>query len=56
MLEDENNHKEIPDNSELLFFSEEKYIEEKPDDFDETRIKLLRETPSVENIYEFIKV
>jgi len=45
----------IPANSDLAFFSEEKYIAEKPEDFDETRKALLRETPSVENIYEFMK-
>ena len=41
--------------SDLFFFSEEKYILEKPEAFDKQRIALLRETPSVENIYEFIK-
>lgn len=41
--------------SELFFFSEEKYIQEKPEAFDQQRIALLRETPTVENILEFIK-
>lgn len=41
--------------SDLFCFSEEKYILEKPEAFDKQRIALLRETPSVENIYEFIK-
>jgi hypothetical protein len=39
----------------LFFFSEEKYILEKPEAFDKQRIALLRETPSVENILEFMK-
>ncbi len=55
MLEDQDSGKEIPKGSDLHFFSEEKYIEEKPEEFDESRKALLRETPSVENIYEFMK-
>ncbi|KRX00851.1 Cyclin-like protein [Pseudocohnilembus persalinus] len=55
MLEDQDSGKDIPKNSDLYFFSEEKYIEEKPEEFDEARKALLRETPSVDNIYEFIK-
>lgn len=39
----------------MFFFSEEKYILEKPEAFDRQRIALLRETPSVENILEFMK-
>ena len=41
--------------SELFFFSEEKYIMEKPEAFDPQRIALLRETPSVEQILDFVK-
>ena len=41
--------------SDLFYFSEEKYIKEKPEAFDEQRLILLRETPTVENIYEFVK-
>ena len=55
MHEDYQSGKEISKDSELHFFSEEKYIEEKPEEFDEARRKLLRETPSVDNIYEFMK-
>jgi len=55
MIEDQDSGKEIPKGSDLHFFSEEKYIEEKPDEFDESRKTLLRETPSVDNIYEFMK-
>jgi hypothetical protein len=50
------NKTEIPPSSDLFFFSEEKYIREKPDEFDEERCALLREVPSLDNIYEFIKV
>jgi len=39
----------------LYYFSEEKYMKEKPEEFDEQRKSLLRETPSLDNIYEFIK-
>jgi hypothetical protein len=55
MLEDQQNKKEIPATSELYYFSEEKYMKEKPEEFDEQRKSLLRETPSLDNIYEFIK-
>jgi hypothetical protein len=47
--------KDIPDFSDLFFFSEEKYIKEKPEAFDQQRISLLRETPSIEQILDFIK-
>ena len=30
-------------------------MKEKPEEFDEQRKSLLRETPSLDNIYEFIK-
>ena len=55
MLEDEKNKKKLDPTSESFFFSEEKYILEKPEQFDEARLQLLRSTPTVENIYEFIK-
>ena len=44
----------IPE-SELYYFSEEKYISENPDNFEEDRIALLRKTPSKEDIYAFIE-
>lgn len=47
--------KEIPESSDLFSFSEEKYIKENPDSFDISRLELLRETPTVERIFEFIK-
>jgi hypothetical protein len=40
--------KEVPQDSELFFFSEEKYILEKPEAFDPERIAMLRETPTIE--------
>ena len=55
MVEDCKLGKKLNPTSENYFFSEEKYIKEKPDQFDDARLTLLRTTPSVENIYEFIK-
>jgi hypothetical protein len=31
-------------------------MQEKPDEFDEERCELLRETPTLDSIYEFVKV
>lgn len=55
MHEDASSGKEVRVGSDIYFFSEEKYIDEKPEEFDESRRALLRETPSVDNIYEFMK-
>jgi hypothetical protein len=55
IIEDEKTKKKLDPCSDMFFFSEEKYILEKPDEFDEARIQLLRSAPSVENIFEFIK-
>ena len=55
MLDDQATGKTFDEESDLYFFSEEKYIKEKPESFDEKRIELLRETPKVENINEFMK-
>lgn len=55
MIEDLGQNKEIPEDSDLFFFTEEKYIKEKPEAFDQCRIQLLRETPAVEHILDFIK-
>jgi hypothetical protein len=46
---------EVDEEKELYYFSEEKYIKEKPEAFDEARLNLLRETPTVENINEFMQ-
>ena len=45
----------ISENSDLFFFSEEKYILEKPEAFDKQRISILRSTPTAEQILDFIK-
>ena len=55
MLEDLGQGKTIPEASDLFYFSEEKYIKEKPEAFDKQRIALLRETPSLEQILDFVK-
>ncbi|CDW78823.1 n-terminal domain-containing protein [Stylonychia lemnae] len=55
IMEDQASSKIIAPGSDVFFFSEEKYILEKPDAFDKVRIALLRESPSVENIFEFMK-
>lgn len=39
----------------MFYFSEEKYILEKPDAFDAERIAMLRETPTIEQILDFVK-
>lgn len=54
MLEDQSSGKTLNPNSELYFFSEEKYMKEKPEEFDEKRKALLRAPPTVENIAEFM--
>jgi len=55
MFEDSKLGKQLDSSSESFFFSEEKYILEKPEQFDEARLILLRTPPTVENMYEFIK-
>lgn len=47
--------KEIPQDSELFFFSEEKYFLEKPEAFEPERIAMLRETPTVDQILDYMK-
>lgn len=39
----------------MFYFSEEKYILEKPEAFDPERIAMLRETPTIDNILDFVK-
>ena len=46
---------QIPEDSELYFFSEEKYIREQPGDFDKDRIELLGQTPTADDLIDFIK-
>ena len=56
LIEDIQLGKTISTRSDLYFFSENKYIEETPSFFDETRIQLIRKTPSLEEISDFIEV
>ena len=53
--QDEGSGKELSPESDLYYFSEEKYIKEKPEEFDEKRKALLRAMPTADNIYEFTK-
>ena len=55
MVEDMADCRELNENSDLFFFSEEKYIKEKPEEYDESRRELLREMPTIESINEFMK-
>ena len=55
MLEDLGQGKKIPEDSDLFFFSEEKYIKEKPEAFEQHRIALMRETPKLDQILDFVK-
>jgi len=54
-MQEDKDSENISRNSELYPFCEDKYIEEKPDEYDEKRIALLREMPSKETLCEFIK-
>lgn len=56
LLEDLQDGKVINTKSDLYFFSEEKYINENPENFDEERVKLLRKTPTQKDISGFIEV
>lgn len=56
LLDDIQDGKTIPNKSDLYFFSEEKYINENPDNFDEERKALLRKLPSLDDIANFIEV
>lgn len=53
--EDVSEGKTISKNSQLYFFSEEKYINENPQDFEEDRLVLLRKMPTQEEIAGFIE-
>jgi len=56
LLDDLKDGKTIPTKSDLYFFSEDKYINESPQYFDEKRLQLLRKLPSLDDIYNFIEV
>jgi hypothetical protein len=55
LMEDIQEEKTINPKSDLYFFSEEKYIIENPENFDEERVALLRKTPTQEDISGFIE-
>lgn len=52
---DEIGAEQVEESSELYFFSEEKYIKENPEAFDEDRIALLRKAPTADSIFDFLK-
>lgn len=56
LIEDMQLGKTISTNSDLYFFSEEKYVQENPNCFDEQRIELIKKTPSNDEIFDFIEV
>jgi hypothetical protein len=56
LIEDLQEGKTISTKGELYYFSEDKYINENPEYFDEERIKLLKQTYSQEDISGFIEV
>jgi hypothetical protein len=56
MIDDiDSEESKIDPNSDLYAFSEEKYIAENPNAFDEERIRLLRRAPTIDNIFDFLK-
>jgi hypothetical protein len=55
IAEDIQEKKAISPDSDYFVFSEEKYFKDNPEEFDEERKELMREPPSVDNIYEFIR-
>jgi hypothetical protein len=56
LLEDIQLGKTVSPKSDLYYFSEDKYVNEMPSYFDDERIKLLKKTPTQEEIFEFIEV
>ena len=56
LLDDIQDGKTIPVKSDLYFFSEDKYINENPNNFDDERIQLLRKLPGLDDIANFIEV
>lgn len=56
LLEDIQLGKTVSSKSDLYFFSEDKYVSDAPNCFDDERIKLLRKTPKLEEINDFIEV
>jgi hypothetical protein len=56
LIEDMELGKTVSSKSDLYYFSEDKYVNESPNNFDEGRIELLKKTPNLEDIVEFIEV
>lgn len=56
LIEDLQEGKIISTKSDLYYFSEDKYINENPNAFDEERVVLLRRTPTQEDISGFVEV
>jgi hypothetical protein len=56
LIEDMQLGKTVGQNSDLFYFSEEKYVQENPNCFDEQRIELIKKTPSTDEILDFIEV
>jgi len=56
LIEDMQLGKTVSPNSDLFFFSEEKYVQDFPNSFDEPRIELIKKTPSNDEIFDFIEV
>lgn len=52
---DHSSGKELDPNNELYYFSEEKYIEERPEEFDEKRKEKLRTPPTQEDMAEYLQ-
>ena len=56
ILEDGKIGKTISPKSELYYFSEDKYIQENPSNFDDTRVKMLKSVPTELEIAELMEV
>jgi len=56
LIEDMQLGKTVSPNSDLYFFSEEKYVQENPNFFDEQRIERIKKTPTNDEIFDFIEV
>ena len=56
LIEDMQLGKTVSTNSDLYYFSEEKYVNESPGCFYEEKLKFLKKTPNEEELNEFIDV
>lgn len=56
LIEDMELGKKISPKSDLYYFSEEKYISESPNYFDEQKIEYIKKVPDLEDISDFIEV